>query len=206
MDRKYLVYGGGALVLLVGGYFIYSHSVGPAAQAAASNTGDLSTLYPSPTVIGSGSSTSSDSSGTDQLSQLLAAQSTQNQQNYQLGEDTLASNQKIQLATLDTQKAIALDTNQANIEQSLASQLAGIVAQMKTSYGGKYGGGSTGLGEIAGSIGFSNGKISLDLAGSQTTLAGTIKSTQAAVDKVKQGMGQQSVAQAVASVGVGANT
>ncbi len=207
--KIYLLYGAGALVALVGGYFIYENSTSPTGAAANSGT-DSSTLgsvYPD-TIYGGGSSgtTTTDTSGTDTLSALLAQQTTQSTQNYQLGEDTLASQERVSLATLDTQKAIALDTNQANIEQSLAGQLGSIVQAMTPSYYTKYGKVSPGLAEVAGGIGFSNGQITLDLGASHfATVNGQAAQVVGGdtVNQVKQSplLNNNSVASAIANVG-----
>lgn len=198
-DKKWLLYGGIGVAVLAGGYMLLS-SGGASASPDATNTGDLSTLYPN-MVIGGGGSTGTDSSGTDQLSQLLSAQLQQSTQNYDLNKANIESNERISMATLSTQKEIALNTNQTNIAQALAGQLGNIVDSMQYTWGSKFGGGHSGLGAVAGAIGFSDGKITFDIAGTQQGAAGL--TGQENYEKVKNSplITNVSPNQAIANVG-----
>jgi len=178
MNRSYLIYGGMALAVAVGGFILIRHNAATAANVAqdtSANDSALNSLYPGILYSGAGGSTGT--STTDALTQALQQQATKDSNDYTLASATLASNEKVSLATLDTQKVIALDTNQTAIEQSLAAQLGDIALSMKPNWGA--------LGAIAGNIGFANGKITLDLAGTQDRANGRIIG-QANVDKARQ--------------------
>lgn len=180
MDKR-ILYGGGALAVGVIAFIMLRGGGSSSAPADTTSGG-----YFPPIVYGQGSgSVATDNSGAstdDSISQMLAYQMQKAQSDASLTLAQIASDKELTLAGYANDLATTKLKTGAAIEQSLASQLSGIVASMVSTVGASsksssgflgIGGGSkstgasqTGLKSVSGTIGFDQdtGTISLDLA------------------------------------------
>jgi hypothetical protein len=161
--NKWLLWGGAGAAALVGGFMLLRGGSAPAASADSGSGG----YYP-PMVFGSGGGTvASDSSGTstdNSIAQLIAGNLAVAQEQSSMTKYTSDNDKAVALATLGTQQTIAsndnanklalqLNNNKTAIQQALAAQLGNISATLGTKQG------------LAGSLGFVDDKIVVDLKG-----------------------------------------
>lgn len=132
MEKKYWLYGGGALVALVAGYFVYS-SMGNSAAAPAADSGLGSSYIPITYSSGTGTvpmdSSTIDGSGQSSmasLQSLLDFQTAQAGATMTYQNRALDISQTLGLANIDATKSINVANTNANTTNSLAALAAAL--------------------------------------------------------------------------------